>query len=319
MEACEAILEAASSAFVMLGGNFVRAIPDRGPDGTGVAAHAADRERRDQTQSQPTVHGAISFILPVLGRIEIDRAVQRPAGGLDGRHAPRIHGSRGARPPASPHLISEVALIAGRQGHARSQSEAAMGWLGRGLQPIRAAISETYPEVFHDYESRMWQPGGFHRPCLRASGCGKPPTGRANFITPHGLDEDHRHAGNRSRRAAHDDTAQQRPVQHHRLRLRGPVPGHPWHAHGRADEPLRHRPAGSRRGRERRVADGSERQHQRTMSGFRVTPYDIPVGCVATYYPEANALLPLWHYAEGSKTPAAKSIPVVLNRLAAPV
>jgi hypothetical protein len=46
------------------------------------------------------------------------------------------------------------------------------------------------------------------------------------------------------------------------------------------------------------------------MSGFRVTAYDIPPGCVGAYYPEANALLPLWHYAAGSMTPAAKAIPV---------
>lgn len=52
----------------------------------------------------------------------------------------------------------------------------------------------------------------------------------------------------------------------------------------------------------------------REMPGFCVTPYDIPTGCIATYYPEANALLPLGHYAEDSKTPAAKSIPVVVER-----
>ena len=41
-----------------------------------------------------------------------------------------------------------------------------------------------------------------------------------------------------------------------------------------------------------------------------VVPYDIPEGNVAAYYPECNPLLPLWHHAEGSLTPAAKSIPV---------
>jgi hypothetical protein len=39
-------------------------------------------------------------------------------------------------------------------------------------------------------------------------------------------------------------------------------------------------------------------------------PYDIPEGNVAGYYPECNPLIPLWHHAEGSDTPAAKSIPV---------
>ncbi len=38
--------------------------------------------------------------------------------------------------------------------------------------------------------------------------------------------------------------------------------------------------------------------------------YDLPAGCIGTYYPEANVLLPTGHYAKGSKTPAAKSIPV---------
>jgi anaerobic selenocysteine-containing dehydrogenase len=56
----------------------------------------------------------------------------------------------------------------------------------------------------------------------------------------------------------------------------------------------------------------------RAMHGFRVTPYDIPEGCLGAYYPETNTLLPLGHYAVGSKTPAAKSIPVrIVTALAA--
>jgi anaerobic selenocysteine-containing dehydrogenase len=53
----------------------------------------------------------------------------------------------------------------------------------------------------------------------------------------------------------------------------------------------------------------------REMTGFRVTGYDIPAGCVGTYYPETNALIPLWHHAERSKVPAAKSVPVRVFRV----
>ena len=49
---------------------------------------------------------------------------------------------------------------------------------------------------------------------------------------------------------------------------------------------------------------------ERALVGLTVVEYDIPAGCVGAYYPEANVLLPMWHYAVGSKTPAAKSIPV---------
>jgi hypothetical protein len=56
----------------------------------------------------------------------------------------------------------------------------------------------------------------------------------------------------------------------------------------------------------RAVDDG----RQRSVSGLMVVPYDIPESNVGGYYPECNPLIPLWHHAEGSHTPAAKSIPV---------
>jgi anaerobic selenocysteine-containing dehydrogenase len=52
----------------------------------------------------------------------------------------------------------------------------------------------------------------------------------------------------------------------------------------------------------------------RELDGLRVVPYDIPEGCIGGYYPECNPLIPLWHHAERSKVPAAKAIPVRLER-----
>jgi formate dehydrogenase major subunit len=52
----------------------------------------------------------------------------------------------------------------------------------------------------------------------------------------------------------------------------------------------------------------------RSVGGLRVTLYDIPKGCIAGYFPECNPLIPLWHHAEGSYVPAAKSIPVRLRQ-----
>ena len=51
----------------------------------------------------------------------------------------------------------------------------------------------------------------------------------------------------------------------------------------------------------------------RVLRGMLVVAYDIPLGCIGGYYPECNVLLPIWHYAIGSKTPAAKSIPVTVH------
>jgi len=54
----------------------------------------------------------------------------------------------------------------------------------------------------------------------------------------------------------------------------------------------------------------------RSIGELQVVPYDIPRKSIAAYYPECNGLIPLWHFAEGSKVPAAKSVPVRISRQA---
>lgn len=41
---------------------------------------------------------------------------------------------------------------------------------------------------------------------------------------------------------------------------------------------------------------------------WSVVPYSIPKGCVATYFPEANHLIPIESYADESYTPTSKSV-----------
>ena len=77
-----------------------------------------------------------------------------------------------------------------------------------------------------------------------------------------------------------------------------------------------------------RLADGSrvapgdeialvtdaEDSEERMVGGLRVVPYLIPRGCIASYYPECNPLIPVAHHAVDSHVPAAKSIPVRISR-----
>ena len=55
---------------------------------------------------------------------------------------------------------------------------------------------------------------------------------------------------------------------------------------------------------------------QRTAPRFTVVPYPIPQRCIGTYFPEANVLVPLDRYADGSFTPASKDVVVRLTRSA---
>ena len=54
---------------------------------------------------------------------------------------------------------------------------------------------------------------------------------------------------------------------------------------------------------------------KRSIDGFKIMSYEIPKGCVATYFPEANPLVPINHVALKSNTPASKSIPVRFESL----
>jgi anaerobic selenocysteine-containing dehydrogenase len=52
---------------------------------------------------------------------------------------------------------------------------------------------------------------------------------------------------------------------------------------------------------------------ERRASRFRIVDYPTPPGCAATYFPEANVLVPLDSTAEESNTPTSKSVIVRLE------
>ena len=53
---------------------------------------------------------------------------------------------------------------------------------------------------------------------------------------------------------------------------------------------------------------------ERFANKFILVSYPIPEGCIATYFPEANTLVPIDQFARGSKTPASKSVLVTIAK-----
>ena len=51
----------------------------------------------------------------------------------------------------------------------------------------------------------------------------------------------------------------------------------------------------------------------RSVHGFQIVAYDIPPGCAAAYFPEAQALAPAGLRAKHARTPAFKEIPIFLT------
>ena len=54
---------------------------------------------------------------------------------------------------------------------------------------------------------------------------------------------------------------------------------------------------------------------ERYANHFIVVPYPIPKRCAATYFPEANSLVPIDSVAEKSNTPTSKSIVITIKKI----
>jgi anaerobic selenocysteine-containing dehydrogenase len=53
---------------------------------------------------------------------------------------------------------------------------------------------------------------------------------------------------------------------------------------------------------------------KRTAAKFLVIPYSIPRQCTATYFPEANVLVPIRSKARISNTPASKGVVITIAK-----
>ncbi len=319
VDACEAILRDDVQAVLQLGGNLVRAVPDT------VRIEAAWRRIpltvmiSTKLNRNHLIHGRSAYLLPCRGRIEIDRQGGIPQVVTMEDTSACVHASHGIREPASEHLLSEPAIVAGL-AKASTAPNPLVPWdawvADYGL--VRDAIERTYPALFQDFNTRMAQPGGFHLPITARKREWKTPTGRANFIVPHSLEEDvpfpptERRVMQLMTVRSNDQFNTTIYGYHDRFRgVRGTRMVLFMH---RNDIERLSLAEGDIVRLTTEMGDGVDRH----VDGFIVTPYDIPEGCLAAYYPEANPLIPIWHKAEGADTPAAKSIAVSIQKLAAP-
>lgn len=311
VEACEGIIDGSVKAFVALGGNFIRAVPET------VMMEEAWRKLRLTVQISTklnrnhVIHGEIAYILPCLGRIEIDtQPGGRQAVTMEDSTA-RIHGSRGYAEPAGENLLSEPRIVA-EIAKATLPPNPAIDWdaWGGEYARVREAIEATYPDQFKSFNARMWTPGGFPRPIPAAERVWKTKTGKANFVTPAGLSADP------DTEQADDDVLRlitmrsndqfNTTVYGYDDRFRG-VSGTRSVVFMNPKDIAR---GGFRDGQTVDLIGAASDGVERTVRSLRIVSYDIPQGCVGGYYPECNPLIPLWHHAERSKVPAAKSVPV---------
>ena len=315
VKACEKMISGEVRNFVALGGNFPRATPDQ------PRVEDAWRKLRltvaiaTKLNRSHVIHGEIAYLLPCLGRIEIDEQASGPQAVSMESSVAHFHGSRGQVKPASPHLLSEPAIVAGIAKATLPDNPRAPWdqWVG-DYSKVRAAIEKTWPATFKDLNDKMFQPGGIPRPLAARERKWNTRTGKANFITPTqmfaGRPESFGQPGVMQLVTLRSNGQFNTTIYSYEDRFRGVKGTRMVVFMNPADVERLGLAAEESVDLTTAIEDGVERM----VRGFRIYPYDIPEGCIGAYYPEANPLVPLSHHDGKAETPAYKAIPVRVSR-----
>ncbi|HEV7747508.1 MAG TPA: FdhF/YdeP family oxidoreductase [Pyrinomonadaceae bacterium] len=302
VNAIEAMHAKKASVFFALGGNFLSATPDTEYTAEALRRCSLTVHVSTKLNRAHLITGEQALILPCLGRTEMDVQGSGPQFVTTENSMAVVQASRGFLEPAADDLMSEPAIVA-RLALATFGDRVKIDWeaLVADYDLIRDHIERVVPG-FDDYNLRVRQPSGFHLPNLPRQRVFKTPAGRAAF-TVHSL--------------PHHDLA---PDQYLMMTIRshdqfntsiyGLDDRYRGIYDGRRVVFLNADDIASAGLREGQIVDlfshfeGEERLARR----FVVVSYSIPRRCAATYFPEANVLVPIRSVAEKSNTPASKSV-----------
>ncbi|RUO93262.1 hypothetical protein D7Y11_10380 [Corallococcus sp. AB018] len=298
----QALHDGRVKVFFAMGGNFLSATPD-----TEFTARALRRARltvhvSTKLNRAHLVHGQRALILPCLGRTEHDvQASGRQFVTVEDSMG-MVHASRGAVAPASEHLLSEPVIVA-RLAQAVLGARSKVSWMSlvEDYDRVRELIQRCIPG-FDDFNRRVHQPGGFALPNGPREGRFTTKDGKAHF-TVHPMPRHRLEPGQLMMMTLRSHDQYNTTVYGLDDRYRGIHQGrrvvflHP------EDVKARGLTAGQK------VDLTSHFQGEtRVAREFLVVPYNIPRQCAATYFPEANVLVPVASFADKSRTPTSKSV-----------
>jgi molybdopterin-dependent oxidoreductase alpha subunit len=311
IEAIEAIRDRRSKALICLGGNLAVAMSDpeatfEAMRGLDLAVHIATKLNRSHL-----LLARQSFLLPCLGRTEIDMQATGPQSVTVEDSMSMVHASRGGLKPASEHLKSEPAIIAAMAMATLPDTEVRWVEMIADYSKIRDGIESVFP-AFADFNARIQHPGGFRLYVAASEREWLTPTKKANFLVYPGLEEDPPADNALTLTTIRSHDQYNTTMYGLNDRYRGIT--------GRRDVIFINANDLSKRG----LSHGdlvdvtvdtpaSSGPSDRIMRRLTAVAYKIAEGSVATYYPEANGLVALDHYDAKSGTPSYKSIPVQIR------
>ncbi|MEU8399222.1 FdhF/YdeP family oxidoreductase [Nonomuraea sp. NPDC048892] len=301
----EAMRRGEVKVFVALGGNFALATPDQAY--TFEALRACDLTVQVSTKLNRShlVHGRRALILPCLARTDEDHQ----AGGVQGvtveDSMSMVHISYGMKPPASPHLRSECAIIAGMAKATLPGSRTPWQDYVDDYDRIRDTMALVL-DGFEDFNARARHPHGFRIRQLARERVFLTPSGRAEFACPPLPGDTDPGEGRLLLTTVRSHDQFNTTIYSNDDRYRG-VKGLRTIVFMNEGD-MRERGLGEFDLVD--ITSFSKDGSRRTVHGYRAVRYEIPPGCAAGYMPELNVLCGIADVSTQSAQPVTKHLVV---------
>lgn len=307
VESIQLMHQEKGKVFVALGGNFLSAAPDtpftvKALENCGLTVHVSTKLNRSHLH-----HGAEGLILPCLGRTDKIQELSGEQKLTVENSMGIIHSTRGSLESRSEYLLSEPHIIA--QIASKTVGDRKVDWtsLIEDYDRIRDLIS-TSVKGFEAFNERLKTEKIFELPNGPRIGDFTTDIGKARFtnnkLSPHKLEKDElmmmtirSHDQFNTTIYGLDD------------RYRG--------IYGIRTVVLMNKEDIQKLGLDSSKSVTLYNKYEgvhREVKGLTLVPYDIPVSCVATYFPECNPLIPLSQTANKSNTPASKSVKIKIKQ-----
>jgi molybdopterin-dependent oxidoreductase alpha subunit len=305
-----AMLAGDIDVFFAMGGNFLSAAPDTERTAEGLqkcklTVHVSTKLHRGHL-----VTGDAALILPCLGRTEIDEQDGVAQFVTVENSMCVVSLSQGVLPPASPSLRSEVWIVCELARRALA-GRSKVDWqaLSRDYDGVREHIARVVPG-FEGFNARVRETGGFYLGNAARERVFRTSTDKARF-TVHPIPRHDLGGGRLLMMTIRSHDQYNTTVYGQDDRYRGIANGRRVVFMNPDDIAERGLSAGDVVDITSHAADG-----ERTAERFTVVSYALPRQCTATYFPEANVLVPLDSVADRSRTPTSKSVIITVQRSA---
>lgn len=307
VEAITAMHDGDAKVFFAMGGNFLSATPDT--EFTSQALQKCNLTAQVITKLNRTalVTGKKSLILPCLGRTEIDKTGGNEQFVTTESTMLNVQMSKGILEPASEHLRSETWIV-GKLAQAVLKNKMTFDWekLINDYGRIRDAIARVVPNC-ENYNENVKKDGGFYLANPPRDGIFPTDSGKAKFFASP-LEEITLEDGELLMTTVRSHEQFNTTVYESNDRYRGIYGSRRVILMNETDIAERNLKQGE-------VVDLTSHfeGEKRRVESFIVVPYPIPKSCAATYFPEANPLVPIRSVAEKSNCPTSKLVKITVE------